>query len=72
MIRMCIASVVGFILIVIESFIVMELKGLATIEFGGIAPFISVWAMNFFLVFAILTHIQMWLQNKDYKDTAED
>ncbi|WP_147534656.1 hypothetical protein [Bacillus marasmi] len=65
MIRMAIAAVVGFILIFIESMIVMELKGYQTIEFGGIAPFINVWAMNFFLVFAIVTQITNWYEQRE-------
>jgi hypothetical protein len=64
MIRMTLAGVIGFILIFIESLIVMQLKGYETIEFGGMAPFINVWAMNFFLVFAILTQITNWYENK--------
>jgi hypothetical protein len=65
MIRAAIAGVVGFVLIFIESMIVMKLKGLETIEFGGLAPFINVWAMNFFLVFAILTQVTNWYVNKE-------
>lgn len=65
MIRAAIAGVVGFVLIFIESMIVMKLNGLETIEFGGLAPFINVWAMNFFFVFAILTQITNWYLNKE-------
>ena len=65
MIRMAIAGVVGFILIVIESMVVMYLKGYETIEFGGLSPFISVWAMNFFLVFSILTQVTNWYENRE-------
>ncbi len=65
MIRAAIAGVVGFVLIFIESMIVMKLKGLETIEFGGLAPFINVWAMNFFFVFAILTQVTNWYVNKE-------
>ncbi|MEH7483156.1 hypothetical protein V7157_19235 [Neobacillus drentensis] len=65
MIRAAIAGVVGFVLIFIESMIVMRLKGLETIEFGGLAPFINVWAMNFFFMFAILTQVTNWYMNKE-------
>ncbi|MBT2729911.1 hypothetical protein J7E63_23915 [Bacillus sp. ISL-75] len=65
MIRAAIAGVVGFVLIFIESMIVMKLKGLETIEFGGVAPFINVWAMNFFFMFAILTQVTNWYMNKE-------
>ncbi|MFJ5714386.1 hypothetical protein [Neobacillus sp. NPDC093127] len=65
MIRAAAAGVIGFILIFIESMIVMKLKGYVTIEFGGLAPFINVWAMNFFFVFAILTQVNNWYMNKE-------
>lgn len=64
MIRMTIAGVAGFLLVFVESYIVMMLKGYHTIEFGGISPFISVWAMNFFLMFAICTHFKLWHDQK--------
>ncbi len=64
MIRMAAAGVLGFILIFIESMIVMKLKGYVTIDFGGLVPFINVWAMNFFLVFAILTQVTNWYENR--------
>jgi hypothetical protein len=65
MIRASVAGVIGFILIFIESMIVMKIKGLVTIEFGGIVPFINVWAMNFFFVFAILTQATNWYRDKE-------
>ncbi|AZU64856.1 hypothetical protein [Neobacillus mesonae] len=65
MFRAAAAGVLGFILIFVESMIVMKLKGYATIEFGGIAPFINVWAMNFFFVFAILTQLTNWYGSKN-------
>ncbi|AGK53950.1 hypothetical protein [Bacillus sp. 1NLA3E] len=64
MIRIVVASVIGFILIFIESMIVMKLKGYETIEYGGLAPFLNIWAMNFFFVFAILTQLTNWYENK--------
>ncbi|WP_019155814.1 hypothetical protein [Robertmurraya massiliosenegalensis] len=65
MIRMVAAGVGGFLLVFIESYIVLLLKGYQTIEFGGFAPFISVWAMNFFLLFSIFTHIKMWHEERE-------
>jgi hypothetical protein len=64
MLRIGISSVVSFILFYIESLIVMQLKGTSTIEIGGMAPFINIWAMNFFFVFAILTQVGNWFQTK--------
>ncbi|WP_318502485.1 hypothetical protein [Bacillus sp. T3] len=65
MIRCAVSAVVGFILIFIESMIVMKLKGYETIEFGGIAPFMNVWAMNFVFVFAILTQVINWYETRE-------
>lgn len=65
MIKAAVASVLGFILIFIESMIVIKLKGYQHgIEFGGIAPFVNVWAMNFFLVYCILTQVTNWYQER--------
>ncbi|WML57649.1 hypothetical protein [Neobacillus sp. PS2-9] len=71
MIRAAVAGVIGFVLIFIESMIVMKLKGYETIEFGGLAPFINVWAMNFFFVFAILTQVTNWYENKVNVESEE-
>jgi hypothetical protein len=64
MLKAAVAGVLGFILIFIESMIVMKLKGYETIEYGGIAPFINVWAMNFFFVYAIVTQVTRWYEDK--------
>jgi hypothetical protein len=72
MIRAAVSGVVGFMLVFIESMIVMKLKGYSTIEFGGMAPFINVWAMNFFFVFAILTQVTNWYQERSGFDQPEE
>ncbi|WP_210365199.1 hypothetical protein [Bacillus sp. REN3] len=71
MMRMAAAGVTGFVLVFIESYLVMVVKQYHTIEFGGIAPFVSVWAMNFFLVFSILTHIKMWYEERQSQREEE-
>ncbi|MBM4761936.1 hypothetical protein [Bacillus sp. B15-48] len=65
MVRMSLAGVLGFVLVFVESYIVMLLKGYQTIEFGGISPFVSVWAMNFFLLFAIFTQVKHWYLERE-------
>ncbi|MEO2077094.1 MAG: hypothetical protein ABGX20_17130 [Bacillus sp. (in: firmicutes)] len=72
MVRAAVAGIVGFVLIFVESMIVIKLKGYETIEFGGIAPFINVWAMNFFFVFAILTQVTNWYDNKVNVEKSEE
>ncbi|MFE8695880.1 hypothetical protein ACFYKT_05810 [Cytobacillus sp. FJAT-53684] len=65
MVRITAAGIGGFILVFIEAYIVLFIKNYQTIEFGGVGPFISVWAMNFFLLFSILTHIKLWYDKQE-------
>lgn len=65
MVRIGLAGVVGFVLIYIESLIAMQLKGGAAIVFDGIPSFMSIWSMNFFLVFAMLTQFVQWFENRE-------
>ncbi|WP_234969373.1 hypothetical protein [Bacillus massilinigeriensis] len=65
---MSVASIFGFILVFLESAIVMWIKGYQSIDFGGISPFVSVWAMNFFWVFSILTHIKQWYMQRENQE----
>lgn len=65
--RTIIALVGGFVLIFVESYIVLVIKGYHSVEFGtgGWGLFISVWAMNFFLLFTMFTHVKLWLDQKE-------
>ena len=65
MVRFAIASIGGFFLVFIEIYIVVIIKGYHTIEIGGLGPFINIWAMNFFLLYTIVSHIQLWLAEKE-------
>lgn len=72
MIRTVSAGLLGLLLLIIESMIVMKIKGDHTIEYSGIADFIAIWAMNFFLVFSIMTQLVKWYETKlHYKKTRE-
>ena len=64
MVRMTVAGIGGFLLVFIEAYMVLILKGYQTIEFGGMSPFISIWTMNFFLLFSIFTQLKPWLEEK--------
>jgi hypothetical protein len=64
MVRMTVAGIGGFFLVFIEAYIVLILKGYQTIEFGGMSPFISIWTMNFFLLFSIFTQLKPWLEER--------
>ena len=64
MLKALVAGVIGFFLVFVESMIAMAVMGYETIDFGGIAPFVSVWSMNFFLVFSIIMQVTNWYSNK--------
>ena len=64
MVRMTVAGIGGFLLVFIEAYMVLILKGYQTIEFGGMSPFISIWTMNFFLLFSIFTQLKPWLEER--------
>jgi hypothetical protein len=66
--RISAAIFLGMILIIVESFIVMALKGYSTFQLGSIEQVVGVFAMNFFLVFAILTDIKRWMDKRDSAD----
>lgn len=71
MMRMAASSVLGFVLVVIETFIVMKIKGYTAIYFDDMSQFVNVWAMNFFLVFTMLTQFKMWLDNRSGGETSD-
>jgi hypothetical protein len=72
MIRIVSSGLLGLLLLIIESMIVMKIKGDHTIEYNGIADFITIWAMNFFLIFTIMTQLLKWYKTKlDYKNARE-
>jgi hypothetical protein len=64
MVRMTVAGIGGFLLVFIEAYMVLILKGYQTIEFGGMSPFISIWTMNFFLLFSIFTQLKPWFEER--------
>lgn len=72
MLRTIIAGIGGFFLVFMETFLVMKLKGWHSIEIGGIAPFVSVWSMNFFLLFTMLSHAHLWYKKvQNERDQAQ-
>lgn len=64
MIRTTFAGIGSFVLVFVEAYMVLIYKGYPTIEFGGMGPFISIWMMNFFLLFSIFTQLKPWLEEK--------
>lgn len=59
-----IALLLGFVLIIVESYIVMDIKNENTIYLGGMKPFITIWAMNFFFVYTIISQVKQWYVTK--------
>jgi len=64
MVRMTVAGIGGFLLVFIEAYIVIMLTNYNSIDFGGIRPFVSIWSMNFFLLFCIFTSIKPWIAER--------
>ncbi|MCH1624265.1 hypothetical protein [Fredinandcohnia quinoae] len=62
MVRTGAAAFLSIILLVVESFIIMKLKGYTSIYFDNINLLIGVLAMNFFFAFSILTNMKMWFE----------
>ncbi|WP_394237383.1 hypothetical protein [Niallia oryzisoli] len=61
MVRMTVAGIGGFFLVFIEAYIVLILTDYHSIDFDGIRPIVSIWSMNFFLLFSIFTSIKPWI-----------
>ncbi|MBD8071223.1 hypothetical protein [Bacillus sp. PS06] len=72
MLRFSISFIMGFVLIVLESMIVMKLKGYSGIDLSNIQLMVGVYAMNFFLVFCILTDVKRWLEKQEETTTQLD
>lgn len=68
MVRIAISFAGGLFLIFIESLIASKLTGSGPIVFDGIPSFITIWAMNFFLLFTMMTHLKFWLANRVKED----
>lgn len=64
LVRMTVAGIGGFFLVFIEAYIVLILKGYHSIDFDGIRPFVSIWSLNFFLLFSIFTSIKPWVSKR--------
>ncbi|MCF6093485.1 hypothetical protein L1765_05725 [Microaerobacter geothermalis] len=60
--------IAGFVLLVIQSFIVMKWNGYSSIAFNNTFDIFTIWVINFFLVYAITfdQKIRFW-----QKDTSQ-
>ncbi|WP_394239090.1 hypothetical protein [Niallia oryzisoli] len=68
MVRMTVAGIGGFFLVFIEAYIVLMVTGYHSIDFDGIRPFVSIWSMNFFLLFSIFTSMKPWIAERMLKN----
>jgi len=59
------AMLLGLGLILVEAYIVMEIKNYSTMNLGTVGQFITVWVINALLVFAIMTDIKNWLSKRE-------
>jgi hypothetical protein len=62
MLRFCISFLAAFALLYVQSLIVMRMNGYSTIHFDNMLQLTVIWIVNFCLSFAIITHIQPWLE----------
>jgi len=69
MLRFSASLILGIVLFLFEAYIVMFLKGNSVVHLGSLQQFITAWAVNFFFVFAILTHIKMWYEEREESET---
>ncbi|WP_102347495.1 hypothetical protein [Bacillus sp. Marseille-P3661] len=58
MFRVGASIILGLILFLFEAYIVMKLKNHNAAYLGDINQFISLWAVNFFFVYTILTDVK--------------
>jgi archaellum biogenesis protein FlaJ (TadC family) len=72
MVRFSTALILGVVLVIVEAMIVMLIKNDNAAYLGTINQFITVWAMNFFFVYTILTHIKMWHENREESGTQTE
>ncbi|MBM7552640.1 hypothetical protein [Thalassobacillus pellis] len=63
MIRVAVSIMMSFVLLVIESTIVMAIKDYETIYFDDYSLLATVLALNFFYTFTLLTNIKLWINN---------
>ncbi|GGC88930.1 hypothetical protein GCM10007216_19620 [Thalassobacillus devorans] len=70
MVRTAFSLVMSVIFLIVQSMIVMAIKGYEMIHFDNYSLLASVLAVNFFLSFSILTNIKYWIngryENSDY------
>ena len=73
MVRISLSFVASFLLLYLESLIVMKWAGYGSgIHFADYNGLIVVFALNFFLAFAVLTHITPWFTRMNRIQAEED
>jgi hypothetical protein len=73
MIRSATAFLASFVLVYLQSIIVMKINGYSSIHFDNMLHLTIVWIVNFFLSFSILTHLKPWLIKKQgVQETFEE
>lgn len=74
MFRFAASTVLGFVLLYVQSLIVMKLNGYTSIHFSNLYDLAVVWVIDFFIVFGILTQLKPWLIRSKIIETssAED
>lgn len=73
MLRIAISFIASFFLLYIESVIVMEVFGYTNgIQFNDYSGLVTVMALNFFLIFSIMTQLTPWFMQLNSIDPDEE
>ncbi|WP_051353108.1 hypothetical protein [Thalassobacillus devorans] len=70
MVRTAVSLVMSFVFLIIQTLVIMEIKGYEMIYFDNYSLLASVLAVNFFLSFSILTNIKYWLNGRYEKSSS--
>ena len=76
MVRMAASVVFGFVLMYLQSLLVMKWNHYSSIQFQEMSHIFLIWGINFFCVFIMLTQLKNWLSQKlpyvDYSKQKAD
>ncbi|HEX7056070.1 MAG TPA: hypothetical protein VF260_02570 [Bacilli bacterium] len=69
MVRTAASAVLGFLLIIVQSIIVMKMDHYTSIQFTSPQHMLTIWIINFFLAYSVLTQITIWMANRGAFDS---
>ncbi len=72
MMRIGASIILGFVLILLQSFIVMKFNHYSSIQFAKPHYIVTVWILNFFFSYSILTQIYNWMETNHLLNSASE